>query len=79
MPLLIIALSDNVLKPLLMGKGSTVPMKVIFIGAIGGFVFSGFIGLFTGAIVLSVGYNLMVHWIGEGQNRNGGSDGVVRD
>jgi predicted PurR-regulated permease PerM len=67
-PLLLIALSDNVLKPLLMGKGSTVPMLVIFLGAIGGFVFSGFIGLFTGAIVLSVGYNLMVHWMGEGQN-----------
>ena len=67
-PLLLIGLSDNVLKPLLMGKGSTVPMLVIFLGAIGGFIFSGLIGLFTGAIVLSVGYNLMVHWIGEGQN-----------
>ena len=67
-PLLVIGLSDNVLKPLLMGKGSTVPMLVIFLGAIGGFIFSGLIGLFTGAIVLSVGYNLMVHWIGEGQN-----------
>jgi predicted PurR-regulated permease PerM len=67
-PLLVIAFSDNVLKPLLMGKGSTVPMLVIFLGAIGGFVFSGLIGLFTGAIVLSVGYNLMVHWIDEGQN-----------
>jgi predicted PurR-regulated permease PerM len=65
---LVIALSDNVLKPLLMGKGSTVPMLVIFLGAIGGFIFSGLIGLFTGAIVLSVGYNLMVHWMGEGQN-----------
>ena len=67
-PLLLIGLSDNVLKPLLMGKGSAVPMLVIFLGAIGGFIFSGLIGLFTGAIVLSVGYNLMVHWIGEGQN-----------
>ena len=66
--LLVIGLSDNVLKPLLMGKGSTVPMLVIFLGAIGGFIFHGLIGLFTGAIVLSVGYNLMVHWIGEGQN-----------
>jgi predicted PurR-regulated permease PerM len=66
--LLVVGLSDNVLKPLLMGKGSTVPMLVIFLGAIGGFIFSGFIGLFTGAIVLSVGYNLMGHWIGEGQN-----------
>jgi predicted PurR-regulated permease PerM len=60
---LIVGLSDNVLKPLLMGKHSTVPMLVIFLGAIGGFIFSGLIGLFTGAIVLSVGYNLMVHWI----------------
>jgi predicted PurR-regulated permease PerM len=66
--LLVIGLSDNVLKPLLMGKGSSVPMLVIFLGAIGGFIFSGLIGLFTGAIVLSVGYNLMVHWIEEGQN-----------
>jgi predicted PurR-regulated permease PerM len=66
--LLVIALSDNVLKPLLMGKRSTVPMLVIFLGAIGGFIFSGLIGLFTGAIVLAVGYNLMVHWIDEGQN-----------
>jgi len=64
-PLLVIALSDNVLKPLLMGKGSTVPMLVIFLGAIGGFIFSGLIGLFTGAIVLSIGYNLMMHWIDE--------------
>jgi predicted PurR-regulated permease PerM len=65
--LLVIGISDNVLKPLLMGKGSTVPMLVIFLGAIGGFILSGFSGLFSGAIVLSVGYNLMVHWIGDGQ------------
>ena len=67
-PLLVIALSGNILKPLLMGKGSPVPMLVIFLGAIGGFIFSGLLGLFTGAIVLSIGYNLLVHWIGEGQN-----------
>jgi predicted PurR-regulated permease PerM len=66
--LLVVGLSDNVLKPLLMGKSSTVPVLVVFLGAIGGFVFSGLIGLFTGAIVLSVGYNLMVHWIEEEQN-----------
>ena len=66
--LLGIGLSDNVLKPLLMGQGSAVPMLVIFLGAIGGFIFSGLIGLFTGAIVLSVGYTLMVHWLGEVRN-----------
>ncbi len=56
-------LSDNVLKPILLGKGAPVPMLVIFLGVVGGFIFSGFIGLFTGAIVLSLGYKLFVAWI----------------
>ncbi len=61
--LLVAGLSDNVLKPILLGKGAPVPMLVIFIGVIGGFIFSGFIGLFTGAIVFSLGYKLFVGWI----------------
>jgi predicted PurR-regulated permease PerM len=61
--LLAAGLSDNVLKPILLGKGAPVPMLVIFIGVIGGFMFSGFIGLFTGAIVMSIGYKLFVGWI----------------
>lgn len=61
--ILICGLSDNVLKPLLMGQGAPVPMVVIFLGAIGGFMLSGFIGLFTGAIVLSLGYKLAGLWI----------------
>lgn len=56
-------LSDNVLKPWLMGKGAPVPMLVIFLGSIGGFMFSGFIGLFTGAIILSLGYKLGGMWL----------------
>ncbi|MEO8150406.1 MAG: AI-2E family transporter [Bacteroidia bacterium] len=65
--ILIAGLSDNVLKPLLMGKGAPVPMLVIFLGALGGFVLSGFIGLFTGAIVLSLAYKLTGFWM----NANG--------
>jgi predicted PurR-regulated permease PerM len=38
-------------------------MLVIFIGVLGGFIFSGFIGLFTGAVVMSIGYKLFVTWI----------------
>jgi predicted PurR-regulated permease PerM len=56
-------LSDNVLKPILLGKSAPVPMLVIFIGVIGGFIFSGFIGLFTGAIVMSIGYKLFISWV----------------
>src|SRR5262249_32222886 len=52
---LIVAAMDNVLKPLLLGRGVAVPMIVIFLGAIGGFLALGIIGLFVGAIVLSVG------------------------
>jgi predicted PurR-regulated permease PerM len=61
--LLVAGLSDNVLKPLLLGKGAPVPMLVIFIGVIGGFILSGFVGLFTGAIIMSIGYKLFIGWI----------------
>jgi predicted PurR-regulated permease PerM len=61
--LLLVSLSDNVLTPLMLGKGAPVPMVVIFIGVIGGFVLSGFIGLFTGAIIMSIGYTLFMEWI----------------
>ncbi len=55
--------SDNILKPILLGKGAPVPMLVIFLGSIGGFITSGFIGLFLGAIILSLGYKLLETWI----------------
>ena len=60
---LIVALMDNVLKPILLGRGVAVPIAVVFLGAIGGFVFMGIIGLFVGAIVLSVGYKLFLAWL----------------
>lgn len=65
---IVAGLSDNILKPILLGKGAPVPMLVIFIGVIGGFIFSGFIGLFTGAIIMSIGYKLLVSWINSGMN-----------
>ena len=60
---IIVALMDNVLKPLLLGRGVAVPIAVVFLGAIGGFVAMGIIGLFVGAIILSVGYKLFLAWI----------------
>lgn len=63
--LLLAGASDNILKPILLGKGAPVPMLVIFIGVIGGFMLSGFMGLFTGAIVISLGYKLVLEWLGE--------------
>jgi predicted PurR-regulated permease PerM len=63
---LIAGFSDNILRPILLGQGAPVPMVVIFIGVIGGFMFTGFIGLFTGAIVFSIGYKLFIGWINSG-------------
>jgi predicted PurR-regulated permease PerM len=59
-----VGLMDNVLKPLLLGRGAAVPIVVVFLGVIGGFIAMGIIGLFVGAIVLSVGYKLFLAWIG---------------
>lgn len=61
--LLLVSLSDNVLTPMMLGKNAPVPMPVIFLGVIGGCVFFGFIGLFTGAVIMSVGYTLLIKWI----------------
>jgi predicted PurR-regulated permease PerM len=61
---IIVGLMDNVLKPILLGRGGKVPMGVIFLGVLGGFmVMNSIIGLFVGAIVLSVGYKLFMAWL----------------
>jgi predicted PurR-regulated permease PerM len=60
---ILVGISDAFLKPLLMGRGVDVPMLVIFIGAIGGFMTSGIIGLFVGAIIFSLGYKLFILWL----------------
>ena len=54
---------DNVLKPIFLGRGAPVPMLVVFLGAIGGFISFGIIGLFLGAVLLSLGYQLMQIWL----------------
>lgn len=61
--MVLVGLLDNVLKPIMLGKGAPAPMLVVFLGAIGGFILSGFIGLFTGAIVLTLGYKLVSEWL----------------
>ena len=59
----VVGLMDNVLKPLLLGRGVAVPIVVVFLGAIGGFLAIGIMGLFLGAIVLSIGYVLFIGWL----------------
>ncbi|MGF1715802.1 AI-2E family transporter [Photobacterium chitinilyticum] len=56
-------LSDNFLKPLLMGRGVSIPMPVILFGAIGGMISAGIIGLFLGAVILAIWYELFTTWL----------------
>jgi len=55
--------SENLLKPLLLGRGVDVPMLVILIGSLGGMLLSGFVGLFLGAVVLAVSYRILMAWL----------------
>jgi predicted PurR-regulated permease PerM len=58
-----VSFSDTVLKPLLLGRGVETPMLVILIGAIGGAMTKGIMGLFEGAVILALGYELFMAWI----------------
>lgn len=60
---LAVGLSDNVLKPILFGRGVQIPMLIILLGALGGMMATGIIGLFLGAVVLSLGYMLFGAWL----------------
>lgn len=55
--------ADNVLKPLMLGRGVDAPMPVILLGALGGMATGGIIGLFLGSVMLALGYQLFMAWV----------------
>ena len=57
------SLADGFLKPYLLGRGVDTPMPIVLIGALGGMAAEGLIGLFVGAVTLSVGYKLLMSWV----------------
>jgi len=61
--LAMVGVFDNVLKPLVMGRGLTTPTLIIFVGVIGGTLAHGIVGLFVGPIILSLAWELTVAWI----------------
>ena len=60
---ILVSMSDAVLKPIFLGRGVDAPMLVILLGAIGGMITSGIVGLFIGAVILALGYNLFQVWL----------------
>ncbi len=60
-----VGLINNILKPIVLGRGVKAPMPVTFVGAIGGLLAHGIIGLFVGAVVFVLGYTLFIEWLNE--------------
>lgn len=59
----LVAISDNFLRPFLIRRGADLPIILIITGVIGGLVAFGVIGLFIGPVVLAVTYTLLLAWI----------------
>ena len=71
---LVVSASDGFLKPILLGRGVQVPMLVILIGAIGGMLSSGVMGLFIGPVILAIAWELLEMWVAE-VREDGGAAG----
>ena len=61
--LIVVGMMDNVLKPLMLGRGVEAPMPVILLGALGGMATAGILGMFLGATLLALGYQLLMSWV----------------
>jgi predicted PurR-regulated permease PerM len=61
--LFVAGMADNVLKPLMLGRGVDAPMPVILLGALGGMATAGILGLFVGATLLALGYQIFMGWV----------------
>jgi predicted PurR-regulated permease PerM len=65
--LFLAGIADNFLKPLMLGRGVDAPMPVILLGALGGMATAGILGLFVGAVLLALGYQIFMGWVHEGE------------
>ncbi|WP_237215758.1 AI-2E family transporter [Falsiroseomonas oryziterrae] len=55
---------DNIIRPWLISRGADLPLLLTLLGAIGGVLAFGFLGLFLGPVLLAVGYTLLKDWAG---------------
>ncbi len=55
------------LKPLLLSRGVEAPMPIILLGALGGMASASILGMFVGATLFAVGYQVFMGWVAAGQ------------
>jgi len=56
---------DNIVKPLLISRGASLPFVLVLLGVFGGVLAFGFVGIFLGPTLLAVGFNLVRTWTAE--------------
>ena len=66
--LVLISGVDNVVRPILISRGSSLPFLLTFLGVLGGVLAFGFVGMFIGPTLLAVGYSLVNDWTGVGED-----------
>lgn len=65
---LVVSSVDNVLKPLIISRGSNLPFILVLLGILGGVIAFGFIGVFLGPTLLAIGFSLIHDWSAEGNH-----------
>ncbi|MGH8629630.1 MAG: AI-2E family transporter, partial [Burkholderiales bacterium] len=61
--LVVVSGVDNIVKPMLISRGSHMPFVMVFLGVLGGAVAFGLIGVFLGPTLLALGYRMLLEWI----------------
>jgi predicted PurR-regulated permease PerM len=59
---LVISSVDNVVRPMVISRGSSLPFLLTLLGVLGGVIAFGFVGMFIGPTLLAVGYSLLSGW-----------------
>jgi len=77
--LLVVSTVDNILKPLIISRGSDLPFVLVLLGVLGGAVAFGFIGVFLGPVLLAVGAALVREWAVSTPPTEAGTAAVTRD
>jgi len=76
--LFVAGMTDNILKPLMLGRGVDAPMPVILLGALGGMAAAGILGMFVGATLLALGYQIFMGWVDNAAPSPQKSDAAVK-
>lgn len=61
--LIVVNLTDNIVRPMLVSKDSDMPASLAFLGAVGGLIEWGVVGVFLGPVIVAVGYELVLKWL----------------